>query len=112
MSHEIAFQQRPIVLDVEQKRRKRRSRRTQRSSDETSNSQEVIEIQHVIRAVKEYARRTHSLGALQGAKELSSLASSLRELSKTVPAAMSLANDAELRAENLREYAQQVYDDE
>lgn len=70
-----------------------------------------IEMTPVIEAVKEYARRTHSLGALQGACALEKLAKQIRTIMPQTQTMSTIAEDADAEAKTLKEYVKRVYED-
>ncbi len=70
-----------------------------------------IEMTPVLEAVKEYARRTHSLGALQGACALEKLAKQIRSIMPQTSAMSALAQEADAEAKTLKEFVKRVYED-
>ena len=71
---------------------------------------QTLEIQPVMDAVREYARRTHSLGALAGARALEVLAEKIRALPPT-PELTVIGADAEASARELKSFLSRAYDD-
>ena len=70
-----------------------------------------IEMTPVLEAVKEYARRTHSLGALQGACALEKLAKQIRSVMPQTTTMNALADEADSEARILKEFIKRVYED-
>jgi hypothetical protein len=81
-----------------------------RSHRNKQGSSQALEIQPVMEAVKEYARRTHSLGALAGARALEQLAEKIRALPPT-PELADIGAAAEASANDLKSFLSRAYDD-
>ncbi|MFA6608958.1 MAG: hypothetical protein WCT07_03575 [Candidatus Paceibacterota bacterium] len=108
------------IIDIPSSRSNVKRRRRPRGDDrkhaqsnmKTSDAKQFpIEMTPVIEAVREYARRTHSLGALQGAHALQNLASEIRKVMPSNDTMLSLADMADAEAKILKEFIARVYED-
>ena len=108
---------RPRVVDVttdrqpEKKRRQKKQRRSRASEPAENNNAFPIEMQPVIRATMEYAKRTHALGAMMGAAHIESLARRIRSLGPTNVELETILCDADVAAVSLRKALERVYED-
>lgn len=87
-------------------RPKRKNSNRYNSAPEQGNS---LEIQPVIKAVQEYARRTHSIGALQGAHAIETLISNIRALGPQNEEMQKLLEQGDVMATELKSYLHKVY---
>jgi hypothetical protein len=70
-----------------------------------------LEAQPVIRAAQEYAKRAHSLGALQGAYEIQRLVDRINHLGIDDERLREIVTSGERAADQLRSYLSKVYGD-
>lgn len=83
--------------------------RTSRQQPQQLPRQNPLEMTPVIEAVQEYGRRTHSIGALQGAHAIQSLVDKIRGLGSGDEDLKKILADAEDSARELRSYLHKVY---
>lgn len=86
-------------------------RKRSKSNAPESSQRTPIELTPVMQAVKEYARRTHSIGALQGAYALQRLASKIRGITPRSDVLSAIADNADAEASILKEYVKKIYED-
>lgn len=68
-----------------------------------------IELTPVIDAVREYGRRTHSLGALEGANAIVALLNKIRSIEPTNDELKQVIDEGEKSVNHLKSYLHKVY---
>ena len=71
-----------------------------------------LEIQTVLKVVKEYAKRAHSLGALEGAYAIQKLVKKIRTLGPQSAALEALLKEADTSATSLKKHLFEVYEED
>jgi hypothetical protein len=79
------------------------------TDDVVATTQYPIEMTPVMRAVLEYGRRTHALGALKGAVVISNLVSRIKSLGQVSPELKHIILDAEQDIHELKQLLSQAY---
>lgn len=79
------------------------------TDDVVATTQYPIEMTPVMRAVLEYGRRTHALGALKGAVVISNLVSKIKSLGQISPELKHIILDAEQDVHELKQLLSQAY---
>ena len=108
---------RPRIVDVARvpqpaKHAPKQRRGRNNSKDEhPSNASYPLEMQDIIRASREYARRTHALGALRGALAISELTATIRSLGPQTADMIAILEKADNDARTLRSMLNKVYED-
>jgi len=97
--------QRRIVREFK-KRNHNRGKSPKENQVTNGNS---LEIQPVINAVREYGRRTHSIGALQGAHAMQTLIDSIRALGPQPEELQKLLERGDNTVSELRSYLHKAY---
>lgn len=101
----ITHRLRIVEVGSNDKKFKRR-RRKKKPAQETVTTQQPenfsLEIQPVLRAVRDYAKMTAALGAKAGADELERLVTRIRELNPEGPI-VEILNDTDIRIKRLNE---------
>lgn len=109
---------RPRIVDVarapqpaKHAPKQRRRSRSNNEDDHPPSASYPIEMQDIIRASREYARRTHALGALRGALAISELTATIRSLGPQTADMIAILEKADNDARTLRSMLNKVYED-
>lgn len=100
---------RRVIVDLPRGRLRERANTKQKAN--LTGESNPIEMASVIRAAREYAQRTHSIGALQGAYAIECLIERIRSLCLLDEQLKNILADGDHAADELRSYIRSMYKD-